>query len=68
MKVKILHDPQHIYKDNEVLDAIELVESFIDGLTDNKDDTETKEWLRNASQKSAVELVAAMWDLSIEIQ
>jgi hypothetical protein len=68
MKVKILHDPEHTYKDNEILEASELIESFIQGLTDNKDDTETKEWLHKASQKSAVELVAAMWDLSIEIQ
>lgn len=68
MKVKILRDPEHTYKDNEILEASELIESFIEGLTDNKDDTETKEWLGKASQKSAVELVAAMWGLSIEIQ
>lgn len=68
MKVRILCDPEHTYKDNEILEASELIESFIDGLTDNKDDTETKEWLQKASQESAVKLVAAMWDLSIEIQ
>lgn len=67
MNVRILHDPESVYADNQVMSARELIDDFIEGLNESdENDKDTIEWLNKASEKSAVELIAALWDLSVE--
>ena len=68
MKIKILHDSDGTYQDNQVMHARTLINDFIDGLTDNADDSELIKWLNSVSEKSAVKLIAGLWDLSIEFR
>lgn len=67
MDIKILHDPDSVYADNQVMTAKELINDFAEGLNESdENDKDTIEWLNKASEKSAVELIAALWDLSVE--
>lgn len=67
MDIKILHDPDSVYADNQVMTARELINDFAEGLNESdENDKDTIEWLNKASEKSAVELIAALCDLSVE--
>lgn len=66
MNIRILHDPESVYADNQVMSAKELINDFIEGLNENED-KDTIEWLNKVSEKSAIELIASLWDLSVEI-
>lgn len=67
MNVRILHDPESVYADNQVMTARELINDFIEGLNESdENDRDTIEWLNNASEKSAIQLIASLWDLSLE--
>ena len=63
MNIRILHDPESVYADNQVMSAKELINDFIEGLNDK----DTIKWLNKVSEKSAIELIASLWDLSVEI-
>ena len=68
MNIRILHDPESVYADNQVMSATELINDFIEGLNENEEnDKDTIKWLNKVSEKSAIELIASLWDLSVEI-
>lgn len=68
MNIRILHDPESVYADNQVMSAKELINDFIEGLNENEEnDKDTIKWLNKVSEKSAIELIASLWDLSVEI-
>ena len=68
MNIRILHDPESVYADNQVMSANELINDFIEGLNENEEnDKDTIKWLNKVSEKSAIELIASLWDLSVEI-
>ena len=35
MNIRILHDPESVYADNQVMSAKELINDFIEGLNEN---------------------------------
>lgn len=51
MKIRINHDPASVYADNQIMDAKELINDFIETLNEN----------------AAVDLIKSLWDLSIEV-
>ncbi len=68
MNIRILHDPASTYVENQIMSVKELINDFIEGLNESEEnDKETIEWLNNVSEKSAIELIATLWDLSVEI-
>ena len=68
MNIRILHDPESVYADNQVMSAKELINDFIEGLNENEEnDKDTIKWLNKVSEKSAIELIASLWELSGEI-
>lgn len=68
MNIRILHDPESVYADNQVMSTKELINDFIEGLNENEEnDKDTIKWLNKVSEKSAIELIASLWDLSVEI-
>ena len=68
MKIRIVHDTERVYKENEEMEAKRLINDFIEGLNESdKNDKETIDWLNNVSEESAVKLIEALWDLSIKI-
>lgn len=68
MDIRILHDPASTYVENQIMSAKELINDFIEGLNESEEnDKETIEWLNNVSEKSAIELIATLWDLSVEM-
>jgi hypothetical protein len=68
MDIRILHDSESVYADNQIMTAKELINDFIDGLNKNEEnDKDTIEWLNKVSEKSAIELIASIWDLSVEM-
>jgi hypothetical protein len=68
MDIRILHDSESVYADNQIMTAKELINDFIDGLNENEEnDKDTIEWLNKVSEKSAIELIASIWDLSVEM-
>lgn len=67
MDIRILHDPESVYADNQIMGAKELINDFIEGLNEgDENDKDTIEWLNKASEKSAIQLIASLWDLSVE--
>ena len=68
MNIRILHDPESVYADNQVMSPKELINDFIEGLNENEEnDKDTIKWLNKVSEKSAIELITSLWDLSVEI-
>ena len=53
MDIRILHDSESVYADNQIMTAKELINDFIDGLNKNEEnDKDTIEWLNKVSEKS----------------
>lgn len=68
MDIRILHDPVSTYAENQIMSAKELINDFIEGLNESdENDKEAIQWFNNVSEKSAVELIASLWDLSVEM-
>ena len=52
MNIRILHDPESVYADNQVMSAKELINDFIEGLNENEEnDKDTIKWLNKVSEK-----------------
>ena len=68
MNIRILHDPESVYADNQVMSAKELINDFIEGLNENEEnDKDTIKWLNKVSEKSAIELIGSDTLVDLEL-
>ena len=67
MNIKITFDPDGVYgyPPNEIIEAQQLIDDYIENLND-AEDADTISFLRRIETEKAVDFVAEMWSLNYE--
>jgi hypothetical protein len=66
MNIKIVNDPEQVYKPNETMPASQLLDEYIEAINVDENGREQTKWLKSVPIKSAINHIAVMWGLDIE--
>lgn len=66
MDIKIINDPEQVYKPNQIMPASQLLEEYIEAINVDENGREQIKWLKSVPVKSAIEHIAVMWGLDVE--
>jgi hypothetical protein len=66
MDIKIVSDPEQVYKPNQTMPASQLLEDYIEAINMDENGREQTKWLKSVPAKSAINHIAEMWGLDVE--
>lgn len=66
MDIKIINDPEQVYKPNQIMPASQLLDEYIEAINVDENGMEQINWLKSVPIKSAINHIADMWGLDVE--
>lgn len=66
MDIKIINDPEQVYKPNQIMSASQLLDEYIEAINVDENGREQIKWLKSVPLKSAISHIAVMWGLDVE--